>query len=154
MNPAPADRTARMSCHMKNRKDSDLPPRIKARHLALHPATIEKTFTDAVMDLKEVIVLDGIDILPDKSGFRVRCHDLHGLLPEIVVKDSGDTFQDKDRLGNQACKLIAIVRLRDEMARFLPGCKLLRPRAWAAGPMPTPHGKHGRVSQSTCFVRL
>jgi hypothetical protein len=29
---------------------------------------------------------------------------------------------------NQACKLVVIVRLRDETIRFLPGCKL-RPRA-------------------------
>ena len=37
-------------------------------NLALHPFTIEKTFTDCVMDLKQVIVLDGIDILPNNSG--------------------------------------------------------------------------------------
>jgi hypothetical protein len=100
---------------------------LKARHLPLHPATIEKTFTDAVMDLQEVILLDGIDILPDNSVFRIRCHDTHGPLPEIVVKDSGDTFQDKDRLSTQACKLIAIVRLRDEMRRWLRGGKFLPP---------------------------
>lgn len=102
-----------------------MPHRIYPRHLALHPATIERTFTNCIVDLKEVIILDGIDILPDQSGFRIRSHDLHGPLPEIVVKDSGDTFQDKDRLGNRACWLAAIVRLRNEMARFLPGCKLL-----------------------------
>lgn len=71
--------------------------------------------------------MDGIAILPDNSGFRVRSHDLLGPLPEIVVKDSGDTFQDKDRLGNQACKLVAVVRLRGEMVRLLPGSKLLPP---------------------------
>jgi hypothetical protein len=80
-----------------------------------------------VIDLQELIVLDGIDILADSTGFRVRCHDLHGPLPEIVIKDSGDTFLDKDRLGNQTCKLGAIVRLRDQITRFLPGCKLLPP---------------------------
>jgi len=112
---------------MKNRGNPDLPPRTKARYRALHPITIEKTFTNRVMDLKEVIVLDGIDILPDSSGFRVRSHDLHGPLPEIVVKDSGDTIQDKDRLGNQACKLIAIVKLRDQMARWLRSGKFLPP---------------------------
>jgi len=79
------------------------------------------------MDLKEVIVLDGIDILPDNSGFQVRSHDLYGPLPEIRIMDSSDIFLDKDRLGNQACKLVAIARLRDQMARFLPGCKLLPP---------------------------
>lgn len=38
--------SAPMSCPMKNRRNPDLPPRIKARHLALHPASIEQTFTD------------------------------------------------------------------------------------------------------------
>ncbi len=81
----------------------------------------------AAIDLKSVIVLDGIDILPDNSGFQVRCHDLQGLLPEIVLLNSGDTFVDKDRLGNRVCWLVAIVKLRDEIVRFLPGCKLLPP---------------------------
>ena len=112
---------------MEGMNDPDLSPRIRARYLALHPATIEKTFTDAVMDLKEVLVLDGIDILPDQSGFRVRCQDLQGPLPEIAIEDSGDTFLDKDRLSNQACKLLAIVRLRDQITRWLPGGKFLLP---------------------------
>jgi hypothetical protein len=112
---------------MKNKRESDLPPRIRARHLTLRPETIEKTLNDCVMDLKEVIVLDDIDILPDNSGFRVRSHDLHGLLPEIVIEDSGDAFRDKDRLSNQACKLIAIVKLRDRMTRWLPGGRFLPP---------------------------
>ncbi len=95
--------------------------------LALNPATIEKTLTECVMDLKEVIVLDGIEILPDYSGFRLRRHDLHGPLPEIVVENSGDTLVDKDRLRNRACWLMAMVELRAELARFLPGCKLVPP---------------------------
>jgi hypothetical protein len=107
--------------------DSDVPIRIRARYLTLRPETVEKTFTDCVMDLKEVIVLDGIDILPDSAGFRVRCHDLYGPLPEIVVKDSGNSLQDKDQLANQACKLVAIVRLRDQMTRWLAGGKFLPP---------------------------
>jgi hypothetical protein len=112
---------------MENRGSRGSPPRLKAKYLALHPATIEKTFTDCLMDLKEVIVLACIDILPGNSGFRVRSNDLHGPLPEIAVKDSGDTFQDKDRLGREACKLAAIVRLRAQMARWLAGGKCLPP---------------------------
>jgi hypothetical protein len=112
---------------MTNGNDPGIPPRSRASYLALHPVTIERTFTDCVMDLKEVIVLDGIDILPDSTGFRIRCHDLHGPLPEIVIEDSGDTFQDKDQLGREACKLVVIVRLRDQMRRWLNGGKYLPP---------------------------
>lgn len=99
--------------------------RSKPIHLALRPGAIEKVFTDCVMDLKEVVVLDGIDLLP--AGFRIRRHDLHGQLPEIVVKDSGDTFLDKDRLANETCKLLAIVGLRDEMIRCMAGGRFLPP---------------------------
>jgi hypothetical protein len=94
-------------------------------YMALRPHTIEKVFTDCVIDLKEIIVLDGIDVLRD--GFRIRCHDLHGQLPDITMQNSGDVFKDKDRLGNEVCKIIAIVKQRDEMVRFLPGGKLLPP---------------------------
>ena len=110
---------------MASNDNSERLTRTMPANLALRLGTIEKVFTDCVMDLKEILVLDGIEIVPD--AFRIRCHDLHGQLPEIVMKNSGDTFQDKDRLGNEVCKLIAIVRLRKEMVRFLPGCKLLPP---------------------------
>ena len=98
---------------------------IKPNYQVLRPGSIEKVFTDCVMDLRRIAVLDGIDILP--NGFRIHCHDLHGPLPEIVIKNSGDAFQDKDRLGKEVCKLLAIVRLRDEMVRLLPGSELLPP---------------------------
>ena len=106
---------------MKNRKDPSFPLRNKPSYVALHPGSIEKVFNDAVIDLKEVIVLDGIDILPDDSGFRVRSHDLH----EIVIYDSGNTIQDKENLGREACKLIAVVGLRKEMRRLVRGGKFL-----------------------------
>ena len=98
---------------------------IMPNYLSLRPASIEKVFTDCVMDLGRIVVLDSIDILPD--GFRICCHDLYGQLPEIVIENSGDTFNDKDRLGKEVCKLLAIVRLRDEMVRLLPGSELLPP---------------------------
>ena len=97
----------------------------KSSHLALRPATVEKVFHGCVMDLKKVVVLDRINILPD--AFRVRGHDLHGPLPEIVIEVSGDTFLDKDRLADAACKLISIVGLREEMIRSIPGGRFLPP---------------------------
>jgi len=110
---------------MANCTDLKIQIRNKPSYVALYPGTIEKTFTDAVIDLKGVIVLDGIDILPDESGFRVRSHDFHGQLPEIVIHDSGNTMEDKESLSREACKLIAIVGLRKEMRRLMRGGKLL-----------------------------
>ena len=110
---------------MENHADSDEPERTVPCRLLLHPITIERVFTDCIMDLHRIIVLDGIDIVP--NGFRVRCHDLHGQLPEIVINNCGNTFEDKDRLANETCKLIAVSRLRDRMVRFLPRCRFLKP---------------------------
>ncbi len=72
-------------------------------------------------------MLDGINILNDNSGFRVRSHDLYGSLPDIVMEDSGDTIVDKDRISTAACKLYAIVKLRDQMRRWMLGGKFLPP---------------------------
>lgn len=94
-------------------------------HWRLKSRQIEKVFNDCVYDLGRILVLDGIDMIPNE--FRIRSHDLHGQLPALAIKNSGDTLQDKDRLSNEICKLIAIVKLRDEMVRFLPGSKLLPP---------------------------
>lgn len=112
---------------MLNYPFAEVPIRVKSSFMALHPMTIESVFTEAVMDLKRVIVLDGIDILPDKSGFRIRSHDLHGQLPQILIKDSGDTFQDKERVGIETCKLTAIAGLRDQMWRGIRGGRFLPP---------------------------
>ena len=106
-------------------EDPDGPTEAKPDGLVLSRRAIEKVFTDCVMDLKRILVLDGIDILPD--GFRVRCHDLYGPLPEIAINSSGDTFNDKDRLSTEVCKIIVMVKLRDEMVCFLPECELLPP---------------------------
>jgi hypothetical protein len=51
----------------------------------------------------------------------------YGPLPEIVVEDSGDTFVDKDRLSKEACELVAIVRLQEEIVHYLPGGEMLPP---------------------------
>lgn len=71
-------------------------PKFASSDPGLYLGTIEKTFTDCVMDVKEVVVLDGIEILASDHGYRLRSHDMHGPLPEIVVRSSGDSFRDKE----------------------------------------------------------
>jgi hypothetical protein len=110
---------------MENPGNTDQPIAAIQAHMILHPSTIKKVFTDCIKDLHQIIVLDGIDIHPD--GFAIQSCDICGQLPAIAMKNSGDTFQDKDRLANEVCKIIAIVRLREEMVRFLPSCMLLPP---------------------------
>jgi hypothetical protein len=88
------------------------------------------SFPLSLAKLSDAMVATIFDVRTSSvSGFqvRIRCHDLHGTLPEIAIENSGDAFYDKDRLGNEVCKMIAIVRLRDELVRFLPGSSLLSP---------------------------
>ena len=91
----------------------------------LQSPEIERIFFQTVLDLKQILVLDRIDFLP--QGYRMHCHDLYGPLPEILINHSGDTFLDKERLGYQVCKLTAIAKLRESMRRCLPGGKFLLP---------------------------
>jgi hypothetical protein len=48
-------------------------------------------------------------------------------LPTLVIKNSGNTIQDKDRLSNETCKMAAMARLRDEIICCLPGAEFLPP---------------------------
>jgi hypothetical protein len=88
---------------------------------------IQKVFVQAALDLRHIIVPDGIDFNPENTGFRIQCHDLHGPLPETVIQHSGDTLKDRDRIRIETCKLIAISGLRDHMRRWLRGGKFLLP---------------------------
>jgi len=53
-------------------------------------ATIEKEFLLAAIHLKQIVVLDEIERVAEPPGFRVRSRDLHGPLPEMVVRDTGN----------------------------------------------------------------
>ena len=86
---------------------------------------IERIFVQTIIDLKQIVVLDGIAF--HDTGFCISCHDLYGPLPEIVIQDSGNTFRDKDQLENEVCKLTAITRIRDRICRWLPGGTFLLP---------------------------
>jgi hypothetical protein len=83
------------SFHSQNRShtmlspmaDSYVPIRTKPSYVVLHPGTIEKTFTDAVIGLKEVVVLDGIDILSDQSGISVRVPKARNSCNRLIYKN-------------------------------------------------------------------
>ena len=59
-------------------------------HFDLGPVTVQRTLTECVMAFRQFIVLSGIGGL--KTGFRVRSHDMHESLSEIVVENSGNIF--------------------------------------------------------------
>ena len=73
-------------------------------------------FVKVAINLKEMLVLDGIDRLPNAPGFHIRSHDLSGPLPDILIKDTGDRYSILDRIENETARLIAVVRVRQELA--------------------------------------
>jgi hypothetical protein len=91
----------------------------------IHVEELEKAFTQTVIDLQRIIVLDEIQILPDDTGFRIRCHDRHGPLPELLIGQGENRIEVLDRVRNRACWLYAIVGIRRDLKRYLPGCRLL-----------------------------
>ena len=62
---------------------------------------------------------------PEPPGFRIRSHDFHGPLPEIVVHDTGDSLAILDDISREAAKVNAIARHREELAAMYPGCRFL-----------------------------
>lgn len=93
----------------------------------LRRSDIEKAFLKVVMDLKMILVLDGIYRSSDPPEFRIHSHDLYGPLPEILIRDTGDRYHVLDNLQGETAKLCAMVRVRDDIATIFPGCNFLLP---------------------------
>jgi len=62
---------------------------------------------------------------PELPEFRIVSHDLHGPLPEIVVRDTGDRRAILDEISREAAKLNASARHREELAAMYPVCRFL-----------------------------
>src|SRR5436309_909954 len=88
-------------------------------------STIEKEFLLAAIHLKQIVVLDGIERVAEPPGCRIRSHDLHGPLPEIVVRDMGDRTEILDEVSREAAKLNAVARHRGDLAAMYRGCEFL-----------------------------
>jgi hypothetical protein len=88
---------------------------------------IERIFTEVAVDLKNVLVLDSIDAVPDLPGYVIHTHDLHGPLPDLAVTETGDRWEVLEALRLLCCRLAAMSRMRDDLAHYLPGSKFLPP---------------------------
>jgi hypothetical protein len=102
-------------------------------YLRLRVPEIEKAFIRVAIDLKEILVLDGIDTLQYPVGFRIHSHDLHGPLPDIVVQDTGDRYAVLDRIIRETANLIATTRIRQDLAELFPNCEFLLPTLTETG---------------------
>ncbi len=89
---------------------------------------VEKALMKVALDLKEILVLDGVDAEDSGSpSIRIRCHDLCGPLPDILVEDTGDRYSVLDNIIREGAKRIVMVRVRKELAELHPGCEFLLP---------------------------
>jgi hypothetical protein len=102
-------------------------------YLYLRVAEVEKTFMQVIFDLQVILVLDGIDQLPDLPGFCIRSHDLYGPLPDALIKDTGDRYPVLDAIVREAAKLIAMVRVRDDICGIFGKCSFLLPTSTRDG---------------------
>ncbi len=95
-----------------------------------------------------------MELLPEESSVKIRSHDLHGPLPEVVVH-----VDPADRLGvfvalGRAVKLCNISRLRRELVEALTGASCLLP-ATLDGKCVAGLQWHGRtvLAEAEDFVR-
>ncbi len=88
----------------------------------------ERQFTLPAVELKEIVALDSIGLLPEESSIKVRSHDLHGPLPDVIIlANVDDRLGTFDRLGREAVKLCAISPPRRELEDAFSGSTFLPP---------------------------
>ena len=92
----------------------------------LRPEQIEAEFVQVAIDLKDVIVFDGVDQFPG-NRFRIRSHDLYGPLPEIEIEENGDRLKVVDDIHNETAELSAIHGLRKELVEMFEDATFLEP---------------------------
>lgn len=90
--------------------------------MKLRTPEIEKAFVQVTIDLKRILVLDGIDQREQPPGFRIRSHDLYGPLPEIIIEETRDRYQVLDDIQRETAKLCAMIRVRDDLVAMFPSC--------------------------------
>ena len=99
-----------------------------SRWFNLNRREFERQFSLPAVELKEVIALDAIDLLPEQSSIKIRSHDLHGPLPEILIQvDPADRLGTFDRVEREAVKLCTISRLRRDLVEAFSGAFFLPP---------------------------
>jgi hypothetical protein len=95
---------------------------------------IEKAFEQIVIDQKEMLVLDGIDLCGRHPTFRIRCHDLYGPLPDATIESAEEHHPVLDHVLRAAAKLIAVSRARREIAALFPaGAEFMLPTSTDRG---------------------
>jgi hypothetical protein len=111
----------------------------------LNHREFERQFALPAVELKEIVALDDMELLPEQSLLRIRSHDLHGPLPEIILQvDPADRLGAFEALGREVVRLCAVTRLRRELDGRFQGQRFCRRPEWTANASPGFSGTAGR----------
>jgi hypothetical protein len=80
--------------------------------LDLQASDIQKEFIGFLSDMNEEITLDSIDRLEGKRGFKIRSHNAHGVLPDIIVLETGNRYEVLERLDTEIARLMGTIQGR------------------------------------------
>jgi hypothetical protein len=67
---------------------------------------IKREFVGFLSDLNQEVTLDSIDLLEEKKSFRIRSHNVYGVLPDIIVPETGNRYEVLDRLDTEIARLV------------------------------------------------
>jgi len=87
-------------------------------------------FIKTLKDLKDPVILDGIDCRPGGTQYRIHTHDFYGPLPNINFRLKIDEDDEAFLLGKvniETCKLGAISQARFDLASYFPLCQFHLP---------------------------
>lgn len=94
-------------------------------HELLSEAEVETLFIGVTTALRVIIILDGVDRLPE--GYRIRSHDFYGPLPDIEIDSTHNVEHVLDRICLSTARLEATVRFRRELATQAHDCQFIIP---------------------------
>jgi hypothetical protein len=95
--------------------------------LQMYAAEVARAFEQVAIDLETDVVLDTVQSIADPPGFRIRSHDAHGPLPEMIILEEVDPCATLKNVASAACKLVAMARIRQELSQMLPGLRFMPP---------------------------
>jgi hypothetical protein len=78
----------------------------------LQASDIQEEFVGFLNDMNEEITLDAVDRLEGNRGFRIRSHNEHGVLPDIIVPGTGNRYEVMERLDTEIARLIGTIQAR------------------------------------------
>ena len=95
-----------------------MPPKLEPILVAVCPVNLIPLGYRRNVDPKEILILDGIDQVPELPGFCIRRHDLYDPCPDTIIRDTADRHPVLDRIAVEAATLPAMMRVKPNPYRY------------------------------------